>query len=504
MMNSISERKKSDGIKSEHKEKRIRLWAVAFWLVVWQAASMALNQEILLASPIASAVRLSELAITLDFWRSIGYSAVRIAGGFALSVLAGGALAAVSAGSVRIRELAEPLVSAVKATPVASFIIIVLIWIPSKNLAFVISFLMVFPVIYANVLQGIMNTDRELLEMAEVFRVPAGRRIRYIYAPSVMPFFRSACSLGLGLCWKSGIAAEVIGQPDGSMGERLYSAKIYLETPDLFAWTATIIAVSVIFEKLFMAALDALMNKLNEKRLPELSDPEGYCHDCGNKRQKRVKRNSLSVQNAAAAGRTADVTAGNIKIELENVTRMFGNDTPLKNINAELDLSSPVCIMAPSGSGKTTLLRILAGLDRGYSGSIKGLEGLRAAVVFQENRLLENISAVQNIRFAAGKAASAGEGEELLEELGIRRKEAYEKPVSEFSGGMKRRTALARALCAEYDILLLDEPFTGLDDETRRRCTDAVLRRTEGGRGVILVTHDPRDAEAIGAKMFNL
>lgn len=262
MMTSTSEHKtrEADGIKTK---KKIRLWAVVFWLLVWQAASMLLGQEILLASPAASAVRLTELIVRPDFWRSIGFSALRIIGGFAVSLFAGVCLAALSTANIRIRELLEPLVSAVKATPVASFIIIVLIWIPSKNLAFVISFLMVFPVIYSNVLQGIMNTDRQLLEMAQVFRVTAADAVRYIYIPSVLPFFRSACSLGLGLCWKSGIAAEVIGQPTGSLGDRLYTAKIYLETPDLFAWTATIIAVSVIFEKLFMLALDAVIHRVN-------------------------------------------------------------------------------------------------------------------------------------------------------------------------------------------------------------------------------------------------
>lgn len=264
---STSERRKrgdsADGVrKKTGSEKKIRLWAVLFWLAAWQAASMLLGQEILLASPAASALRLAQLITEPGFWRSIAFSASRIIGAFAAAACAGTALAAVAAGHVRIRELLEPLVSAVKSTPVASFIIIVLIWIPSRNLAFVISFLMVFPVMYENVLQGIMNTDRQLLEMAQVYRVTAATAARYIYIPSVMPFFRSACSLGLGLCWKSGIAAEVIGQPSGSLGDRLYSAKIYLETPDLFAWTATIIAVSIIFEKLFMLALDAVTRRI--------------------------------------------------------------------------------------------------------------------------------------------------------------------------------------------------------------------------------------------------
>ena len=150
----------------------------------------------------------------------------------------------------------------VKAVPVASFIILAQVWLNSRSLSLFISALMVFPPVYLNVLEGICRTDRRLLEMARVFRVPLGRRLRGIYLPQVMPYFRTAVSLGLGLCWKAGAAAEIIGLPAGSMGERLYTAKVYFQTPDLFAWTAVIVAVSVAFEHLFLAAVDALVRKV--------------------------------------------------------------------------------------------------------------------------------------------------------------------------------------------------------------------------------------------------
>jgi len=121
---------------------------------------------------------------------------------------------------------------------------------------------MVLPIIYTNVLNGIKSADPKLLEMADVFELPASRRIMYIYVSQVLPFFRSACSVGLGLCWKAGIAAEVIGIPTGSIGEKLYMAKIYFATGDLFAWTLTIIIVSVIFERLFMLLIRSLINRI--------------------------------------------------------------------------------------------------------------------------------------------------------------------------------------------------------------------------------------------------
>ena len=206
-------------------------------------------------------LRLGQLAVTAAFWRTVAWSAVRIFGGFLISTVLAVVLAALAACKTWFRELMAPLVAGIKAVPVASFIILALVWLNSQSLSLFISALMVFPPVYLNVLEGICRTDHRLLEMARVFRVPLGRRLRGIYLPQVMPHFRTAVSLGLGLCWKAGAAAEIIGLPAGSMGERLYTAKVYFQTPDLFAWTVTIVAVSVVFERLFLALVDRLMGK---------------------------------------------------------------------------------------------------------------------------------------------------------------------------------------------------------------------------------------------------
>jgi len=246
----------------------IRPWAVVFWLLVWQGGSMALSAayphgHLLLASPVSALVRLGELALTAAFWRTVFSSASHIFGGFLLSCALGVILAAAAAKWRLLRELLSPLVAVVKAVPVVSFIILALVWLRAESLSLVIAALMVFPPVYLNVLTGIENTDRQLLEMARVFRVPFSRRLRGVYLPAVLPHFRAAASLGLGLCWKSGVAAEVIGLPALSIGEALYNAKVYFLTPDLFAWTAVIVAVSVGFEKLFLAAVSAVERRVN-------------------------------------------------------------------------------------------------------------------------------------------------------------------------------------------------------------------------------------------------
>ena len=210
-------------------------------------------------------MRLGELALTGVFWKAIGWSTVRIIGGFLISCLTAVLLAIPASRWKRVRELLSPLVAAVKAVPVASFIILALVWLDSRSLSFFIAFLMVFPPVYLNVLEGICQTDRKMIEMAKVFRVPLWRQIRGLYLPQVLPYFRTAVSLALGLCWKAGIAAEVIGLPGGSLGEHLYNAKVYFMTPDLFAWTAVIVTVSVVFEKLFLCIVDALVGKAGAK-----------------------------------------------------------------------------------------------------------------------------------------------------------------------------------------------------------------------------------------------
>ena len=164
-------------------------------------------------------------------------------------------------GSILALALIEPLVKVVRATPVASIVILTLVWISSRNLSVIISFMMVFPIVYSNVLEGIRNTDHDLLEAAEVYRIRTIKRIRYIYVPSVLPYFSAAVKAALGLAWKSGIAAEVIGLPSGSIGERVYEAKIYLSTPDLFAWTVVIIVLAFIFERVFLSAVKLLAGR---------------------------------------------------------------------------------------------------------------------------------------------------------------------------------------------------------------------------------------------------
>ena len=239
------------------KKRRIQILAASvFWLGVWQAAAAAIGQEVFLVSPVQAIGTLLELLPQAELSKRIGFSAGRILLGFGLGVVCSAALAVAAEICPAAEVLIAPVLQLVKATPVASFIILALVWVRGSALSVLISFLMVLPVLYGAVRTGIAGADVQLLEMAAVFRLPPGRRLRSIWLPAVLPAFRQGCSVALGICWKSGVAAEVIGLPNGSIGDALYRAKITLSTGELFAWTFVIILLSAGFEKLFLLALD--------------------------------------------------------------------------------------------------------------------------------------------------------------------------------------------------------------------------------------------------------
>ena len=250
-------------MKNIHPRAR-RALAAAFWLLLWQLASMSVGQPILLASPLATLARLAELAVTGAFWRSALFTMAHILGGFALASVAGILLAALAGRFSAAADLLAPLLSAMRSVPVASFVIAALIWVPSRRLSVLICFVIVLPVVYAGALDGLRQIDPKLTEMARVFRMPRLNRLRCIELPAALPSLRSALSVAIGLAWKSGVAAEVIGIPGGSIGEKLYKAKVYLATPDLFAWTLAIVLLSAGCARLLRLGLAALARRLDD------------------------------------------------------------------------------------------------------------------------------------------------------------------------------------------------------------------------------------------------
>ncbi|MBS6283269.1 MAG: ABC transporter permease subunit [Oscillospiraceae bacterium] len=224
------------------------LLPVLFWLGVWQLAAAAVGQELLLPGPAAVGRRLLELAAGAVFWQTALASLLRIFGGLLLGVALGALLAGLTAWVPLLDWVLTPAVKVVRATPVASFILLVYLWVERGRVPGLISALMVLPVVWGNVTRGIAETDPRLLELARAYGFGRGRTLRRIYIPSVLPYFASGCRTALGLAWKAGVAAEVLCQPQNAIGTQIYNTKYYLETPSLFAWTLVVIALSFLLE----------------------------------------------------------------------------------------------------------------------------------------------------------------------------------------------------------------------------------------------------------------
>ena len=229
--------------------------AVLLALAVWQAVAMLIDSELILVTPIEVIKRLFTVWREPGFFASITFTSSKIILGFLAAFFTGIGLGAL-AGRFRVAEiLLWPWMLTVKSVPIASFVLIILLFVSSADISVFISFLIVLPIIYTNVLSAIKSTDKKLLEAAKLFGTPAKYRLLYIRLPQIKPYLISASSVGCGLAFKAGVAAELIGIPTGSIGEALYNAKIYLNSADLFAWTVIIILMSVLFEKLFIFLL---------------------------------------------------------------------------------------------------------------------------------------------------------------------------------------------------------------------------------------------------------
>ncbi len=238
--------------------------ASGIWLGLWFLISAVIDKEILFVSPYRVVLTFRELVSDIAFWQSAGMSIFRVTEGFIIGMLFGIICALLAHRFDFFRIFITPLFTVIRATPVASFIILALVWITKdSNVPIFICFLMVSPIAWGNVTTGLDQINKGLLDMSNVFRFGASKKIRYIYIPSVMPYIMSAATTGLGLAWKAGIAAEVLCTPAFSIGKHIYNSKIYLETPELFAWTTLVVILSVVLEKILIFVMKKTLKRYN-------------------------------------------------------------------------------------------------------------------------------------------------------------------------------------------------------------------------------------------------
>lgn len=222
------------------------------WLLIWQAIAFLVGEELLFPSPISVIRRLGEMLVTTEFYNIVGVSILRVIAGMLFGILLGVVGGAVCFVLPFLKSFFEPMLAVIKSTPVASFIILIVLWLDRNTAPIIISTVMVMPVVWTGVEAGLNGADNELLEMAKLYGFTRLKKITQIYIPSAYPYFISALRSSLGSSWKAGIAAEVLLQPLVSIGKQIFESKYMLETVDLFAWTAVVIVLSVLIERLMI------------------------------------------------------------------------------------------------------------------------------------------------------------------------------------------------------------------------------------------------------------
>lgn len=428
----------------------------AFWLAVWVLVAGLVAQPLILPGPGAVVVALLRLVCDAGTWAILVGSGARILGGLALAAVCGGALAGISSRLRAFAHLVAPVLSFVKATPVACVVVLLLIWLGSERVSIAAVFLMALPGVYFSLFEGLAQVDKPLEQM---FRLHGVRGWRLFCAHTwreVLPFVLSCARAVIGMSWKAGVAAELIGMAVGTVGERIYQAKLLIETADLLAWTVLVVAASWACERVLVWLLR--VSGPVAWRAAVRTHGHGACRRAG------------AVGDGAAAGLALAV----------------GDRAPwapaLDGLMLNVPAGGRACVMGASGVGKSTLLALAAG------------ECAPCSMVFQDARLVEDASALDNVLVCADARVDASSAAALLRLLvpGV----DVHACVAELSGGQRRRVEIARALLCPGGAVILDEPFTGLDTAARDATVEVVLDLLDG-RTLLLATHDATDAQAL-------
>lgn len=442
---------------TEHMKAVAAAGAVAtFWLAVWVLAAALAAPPLILPGPGAVVVALLRLVCDAGTWAILAGSGARILGGLALAAVCGGLLAGISVRSRAFARLAAPALSFVKATPVACVVVLLLMWLGSARVSIAAVFLMALPGVYFSLVEGLSQVDKPLEQMLRLHGVRGWRLFCAHTWREVLPFVLSCARAVIGMSWKAGVAAELIGMAVDTVGERIYQAKLLIETADLLAWTVLVVAASWACERVLVWLL-------------RVSGPVAWgaavrAHGHGLRGRARAAGDGAAAELALAVGDRAPWAPA------------------LDGLVLNVPAGGRICVMGASGMGKSTLLSLAAG------------ECTPCSMVFQDARLAESASALDNVLVCADARADASSATALLRLLvpGI----DVHARVAELSGGQRRRVEIARALLCPGDAVILDEPFTGLDTAARDACAEVVLDLLDG-RMLLLATHDAADAQAL-------
>jgi len=434
----------------------------AFWLLVWWLIYLLVDRPVILESPLQTFKTLIALLPTYAFWHKIAISLLRILFGLLIGCTAGILLSVFTTRSKVLYELFKPVITLAKTVPVVSFIM--LLWLAFFKhkgvMPIVISALMVFPIMWSDMSTAQKTMDKKILEMANCCAKPWDVLL-YVRLPHVFPYFISGISTSIGMAWKAGVAAEVICSPLDSIGREIHIARANLESDVLLAWTAVVVLLSIVLEFL----LTGLFKRIEFK--PKLTRAE-----------------SLSINGQSFA------------LVFDQISKHYDDKTVLDRFSYVFANGKTTAVLGASGCGKTTLLSIAASLTKDDEKKYQ-MPPTAPSIIFQEHRLIPWLTVAENILFA-NRGANV---KKILNSLSLQ--DVAEKYPDELSGGMQRRVAIGRAIAFGGGIGLFDEPFTGLDEDTKALCAQALFSAFKG-KTVIFITHDENDAKRYADEILKM
>lgn len=408
--------------------------AIFLMLAGWQIIALAIGYSDIFPTIDRLFVQIFLLLGEKTFYNALFFTIIRAFVGFLLALIMAFISGSLSAFNVFWLRFFMPTVVVFRSVPVIAVVLVALLWFSPNTIPVFIAFLTMFPIIHQSVLSGLKSVDNKLVEMARVFGFKVHQIYLAIYLPQAKSIILSGFSTAAGFGWRAVIIGEVLAQPIHGIGTGMKMSQVYINVPELFAWTIMAIVTSYVF--------DMLIRRLAVHRIPVMKR-KAHRAEIRTSRPKQVSFNSVS--------------------------KSFGDNVVIDDFNYDFESGKVYLLKQPSGAGKTTLLRMLAGLLKPENGQIHKDNTLRIAYSFQDLRLCNWLTVWENIEVVVPDTNPSDKEliNSILSELELDAlKNMY---PSQLSGGQQQRVALARTLAARADVILLDEPLNGLDTELKQK-----------------------------------
>lgn len=467
-------------MKTSIRNKLIALLSVILFAAIWEILALFLDSPVVLPTIDAVVSRFFQLAATKLFWKSLGFTFLRVIAAFFITFIAGLFLGFLSGLFENIRIFLVFPLSLIRGTPVVALIMVMLFWFDSRSLPVICAFLMNLPVMTDSVSKAVKNTDKNLLEMADVFKVSFFRRITHIYLPETKPYIEGAARTVFSQGWKVVAAGEILALPRNALGTLIQDNRLLLESSSVFALTLCLCLLCIISEKLLFKTVTAglsVLKKLNKSKSEEspiAPKTKFFCQE---------EQDCITIENLSFT-----YSGSNENLE----------EPVFKNLSLSIKCGTITALFAPTGRGKTTLLKILSGLipPESYEGTVKCLP---VSFIFQDQRLVPNLSVLKNAALplykAFGKKGALKTARNYLSMVGLLQKENL--PAGLLSGGEKQKLQAARAFSYQAPVILMDEGTSSLDEKSRSELWKTIENLlAENKRTLLFVTHIKEEALA--------